>query len=493
MWQSITDLGHWQGEIWNRRKDGEIYPQLASISAVKDATGQVSNYVAVFADISSLKKVQADLAFLAHHDPLTELPNRLALRALMLHRLQSAKLHGNLLGLLMIDLDRFKDVNDSYGHPVGDDLLRQVAARLSALSGQLDMVCRFGGDEFTMLLEQMPDTDEAGKMADAVIRSLSEPYLLTTGLEVRIGASVGISIYPAHGDTPELLLQQADSALSKAKSEGRDRFVYFSENLTLAARERIDIEVRLRHAISHGELRVFYQPQVDIATGRMVGAEALVRWQSPTEGLIQPSRFIPIAEASGLIGEIDDWVLRETCMQGQRWIAAGLPPLTLAVNLSPYQFLQGDISTTVAQVLNDTGYPPPHLELELTETALMQHEDEAILILHRLRAMGLRLAIDDFGTGYSSLAYLKLFPLDILKIDKRFIDDIPLHRDDMEIVTAIVAMAHALGLKVLAEGVENDSQLAYLKSQGCNYFQGYLSSRPVPADEFEQLLRRQHA
>lgn len=493
MWQSIADLGHWQGEIWNRRKDGAVYPQLASISAVKDADGQVRNYVAVFADISSLKKVQADLAYLAHHDPLTELPNRLSLQALLLHRLQSAKLHGGLLALLMIDLDRFKDVNDSYGHPVGDELLKQVAARLCGLSGQADMVCRFGGDEFTLLLEHMHHAEEAGKMANDVICSLSEPYCLNSGVEVRIGASVGISIYPDHGDTPEMLLQQADSALSKAKSEGRNRFMYFSENLTRAARERIDIEVRLRHAITHGELRVYYQPQVDIESGLIMGAEALVRWQSPTEGLIQPVRFIPIAEVSGLIGAIDDWVLRQTCEQGQRWVAAGLPPLTLAVNLSPYQFLQGDISATVKQVLQDTGYAPQNLELELTESALMQHEDEAILILHQLRAMGLKLAIDDFGTGYSSLAYLKLFPLNVLKIDKRFIDDIPLHRDDMEIVTAIVAVAHALGLKVLAEGVENTSQLAYLKQQGCNYFQGYLTSRPVPADEFEQLLRHQPA
>jgi EAL domain-containing protein (putative c-di-GMP-specific phosphodiesterase class I) len=249
--------------------------------------------------------------------------------------------------------------------------------------------------------------------------------------------------------------------------------------------------VRLRRAITQGELRVYYQPQVDIASGRIVGAEALVRWQSPTEGLIPPARFIAIAEATGLIGEIDDWVLRETCRQGQRWIAAGMPVLTLAVNLSAYQFLQGDISQTVAQVLRDTGYPAAFLELELTESALMQREAQAIQMLDRLKALGVRLAIDDFGTGYSSLAYLKLFPLDVLKIDKRFIDDIPAHRDDMEIVTAIIAMAHALRLKVLAEGVENKEQLAYLKTQGCDQFQGYLNSRPVPAAEFEKLLQGQ--
>jgi EAL domain-containing protein (putative c-di-GMP-specific phosphodiesterase class I) len=266
--------------------------------------------------------------------------------------------------------------------------------------------------------------------------------------------------------------------------------VYFSYDLTIAARERIDLEVKLRQALTHGELRVFFQPQVDIASGRVVGAEALVRWQSPQEGLIPPSRFIHTAEVCGLIDEIDDWVLRETCLQGKRWLAAGLPPLTLAVNLSPYQFLKGGIDETVAKVLRDTGYPAEHLELELTESALMQREAQAILILHKVRGLGVRLAIDDFGTGYSSLAYLKLFPLDVLKIDKRFIDDIPLHRDDMEIVNAIIAMAHALRIKVLAEGVENEDQLSYLKSRGCDMFQGYLFGRPMPADEFEKLLRR---
>lgn len=487
---SIASVGHWQGEIWNRRKNGEIYPELASIAVVKNISGVISHFVTVSADISTLKKTQADLDFLDYHDPLTRLPNRSSLLLNLLHSMPRAQRDGKYLALLMIDMDRFKDVNDSYGHLAGDELLQQAASRLSAQRRELNMVFRLGGDEFTVLLEDVTDVQDAAHIANEIIEILSAPFQLTGGIEVRIGASVGISIFPGHGTTPELMLQHADSALYKAKNEGRGRFVYFSESLTLAARERMELEVRLRHAIKHGELRVYYQPQVDIATGLIVGAEALVRWQSPQDGLIQPARFIHIAEASGLIGEIDDWVLKETCAQGQRWRAAGLPPLTLAVNLSPYQFLQGDISETVAQVLRDTGFPAAYLELELTESALMQRETEAILILNRLKALGVRLAIDDFGTGYSSLAYLKLFPLDVLKIDKRFIDDVPLHRDDMEIVTAIIAMAHSLRLKVLAEGVENKNQLAFLETQGCDLFQGYLTSRPVPAAEFEQLLRR---
>jgi diguanylate cyclase (GGDEF)-like protein/PAS domain S-box-containing protein len=491
MWDSVARVGHWQGEIWNRRKNGEIYPELASLAVVKNASDVVNNYVTVFADISTLRQSQSDLDFLANHDPLTQLPNRLLLMSSLQHSMQRAQRDGKYLALLMIDLDRFKDINDSFGHLAGDELLQLAADRLDAQRRELDTVFRLGGDGFTMLLDDVGEVEEAARVANEIIAALSESYRLSNGVEVRTCASVGISIFPGHGNTPELMLQQAGSALYKAKTEGRSRFVYFSNSLTLAMRERIDLEVRLRHAINHDELRVYYQPQVDIASGRIVGAEALVRWQSPSEGLIMPSRFIHIAEASGLIGEIDDWVLKEACLQGQRWRAAGLMPLTLAVNLSPYQFLQGDISKTVTRVLNDTGFPAEYLELELTESALMQRETEAILILNRLRALGVKLAIDDFGTGYSSLAYLKLFPLDILKIDKRFIDDVPLHRDDMEIVAAIIAMAHSLRLQVLAEGVENKNQLAYLKTQGCDLYQGYLSSRPVPAAEFEQLLKCQ--
>ena len=488
MWDSINISGHWQGEVWNRRKNSEIYPQLISIDVIRDHTGRVCNYVAVLTDLSKLRSSQLELDFLAHHDPLTRLPNRLLLLSRLQHGIELAQRDGTHLALLMLDLDRFKDINDSFGHLVGDELLQLVATRLVKQVRTIDTVGRFGGDEFSVLMEDVAGAEQAARVANDIIRVLSEPYGLSSGVEVRIGASVGISIFPDNGLTPELMLQQADSALYQAKTEGRGRFAYFSESLTHAARARIDIEVRLRRAITQGELRVYYQPQVDIPSGRIVGAEALVRWQSPIEGLVPPARFITIAEATGLIGEIDDWVLRETCRQGQRWRAAGLPALTLAVNLSAYQFLQGDISQTVARVLRDTGYPAAFLELELTESALMQREAQAIQMLDRLKALGVRLAIDDFGTGYSSLAYLKLFPLDVLKIDKRFIDDIPAHRDDMEIVTAIIAMAHSLRLKVLAEGVENKEQLAYLETQGCDQFQGYLTSRPVPAAEFEKLF-----
>jgi EAL domain-containing protein (putative c-di-GMP-specific phosphodiesterase class I) len=336
----------------------------------------------------------------------------------------------------------------------------------------------------------MSQPEDAALVANDIINVLSEPWQLSENIEVRIGASVGISLYPDHGDEPEQLLQQADSALYHAKAEGRGCFKYFSVAITQAARIRMDIEVRLRRGINEGELRVFYQPQVDINTGRIVGAEALVRWQDPLNGMVPPSIFIDLAEKTGLITSLGNWVLKEACLQGKRWLDAGLPPLTIAVNVSPHQFRYSHIDTVVHDILAETGFPAHRLELELTESALMQHEGEAILILERLHALGVTLAIDDFGTGYSSLSYLKLFPLNILKIDKSFIDDIPEQQSDREITSTIIAIAHTLQLKVLAEGVENVAQLAFLQEQGCDFYQGYLTSPPLPAADFEQLLRK---
>jgi len=490
MWQSITTTGHWQGEIWNRRKNGEVYPELLSISAVTDKSGEISNYVGVFADISKIKASEVQLDFLAHHDPLTRLPNRLLLLSRLEHALKIAHREQKMFALLMLDLDRFKEVNDSFGHLAGDELLQQIAQRLSSRLRGVDTVCRLGGDEFTILLEDMSQPEDAALVANDIINVLSEPWQLSENIEVRIGASVGISLYPDHGDDPEQLLQQADSALYHAKAEGRGCFKYFSVAITQAARIRMDIEVRLRRGINEGELRVFYQPQVDVNTGRIVGAEALVRWQDPLNGLVSPAIFIDLAEKTGLITSLGNWVLKEACLQGKRWLDEGLPPLTIAVNVSPHQFRYSHIDAVVQEILAETGFPAHRLELELTETALMQREGEAILILTRLHILGVTLAIDDFGTGYSSLSYLKLFPLNILKIDKSFIDDISNQQSDREITATIIAIAHTLQLKVLAEGVETVAQLQFLQEQGCDLYQGYLSSPPLPAADFEQLLRK---
>jgi diguanylate cyclase (GGDEF)-like protein/PAS domain S-box-containing protein len=493
MWTEIKTVGHWQGEVWNRRKNGDEFPQLLSISAVKNNDGKVAQYVSVFTDISKIKETEAELEFLAHHDPLTRLPNRRLLLSRIRHAIESVKREGGMLALLMLDLDRFKDVNDSFGHTTGDELLQQVAERLTKRLRTVDTLTRLGGDEFTVLLQGITHREDAGRVASEIVTMLGEPWFLSNGFEVRIGSSVGITLFPDHCATAEEMLQQADTALYQAKEEGRGRFKYFTEDLTLAARERIALEAALRRAITEKELRVYYQPQIDIASGEIVGAEALLRWQHPEDGMMLPSRYIAVAEETGLIGAIGDWVLQETCVQGKKWLDAGFPPITLAVNLSPQQFHHKDIASTVSQTLQESGFPPHLLELELTETILIKREQDAVEKMHLLRAQGIKLAIDDFGTGYSSLSYLKRFPLDVLKIDKSFVDDIPAKRDDMEIANTVIAIGHTLGFKVLAEGVETAEQLEFLKAQGCDLYQGFLMSPPLPADEFEKLLQKKTA
>ncbi|MCK9635698.1 MAG: EAL domain-containing protein [Methylobacter tundripaludum] len=494
MWDSINRTDAWQGEIWNRRKNGEVFPEWLIITAVKAAdekTEQIHHYVASFSDITSRKAAEEEIKQLAFYDPLTQLPNRRLLQERLKHSIDIERRDGKRLALLMLDLDRFKAVNDSLGHLAGDELLQQVAARITARLRDVDMVARLGGDEFVVLLEDIAHPEDAARVAEEIIFALSKSFQLTQSNDVQIGVSIGISLYPEHGASYEELTDHADAALYQAKDQGRGCYAYFSEDQTIAARERIALETRLRRAIEQQELRVFYQPQVDIASGRIVGAEALVRWQDPAEGLIPPLRFIPIAEETGLILDIGKWVLRETCRQGRRWLDEGLPPLTLAVNVSPQQFRRGNISALVEAVLNETGFPAEHLELEMTESGLLENQSNVMELLNKLRYQGVRLAIDDFGTGFSSLAYLKHFPLDVLKIDKSFIDDIPHLQDDMEIAATIIAMGHILGFKVLAEGVETPEQLAFLREKNCDSYQGYILSPPVPAEAFALLLREQ--
>jgi diguanylate cyclase (GGDEF)-like protein/PAS domain S-box-containing protein len=448
-------------------------------------------HLCMIEDITKRKAADEEIRQLAFYDPLTQLSNRRLLRERLKHSIEAGRRDNKQLALLMLDLDRFKSVNDSLGHQSGDELLQQVAGRITALLRKVDMVARWGGDEFVVLLEDIARPEDVARIAEAIIADLSKPFCLAQHDSIRIGASIGISLYPQHGDSYELLMDHADAALYQAKDAGRGRFAYFSDDLTIAAREHMALETRLRRAVEKQELRVFFQPQVNIISGRIIGAEALVRWQDPIEGLIPPLKFIPIAEETSLIVEIGSWMLRETCRQGRQWLDEGLPPLTLAVNVSPYQFQHSDICELVALVLKESAFPADQLELEITESGLMGNQDQSTAILNSLRAQGVRLAIDDFGTGYSSLAYLKHFPLDILKIDKSFIDDIPFHQDDMEIAATIIAMGHILGFKVLAEGVETTEQLAFLQEKGCDSYQGYIKSKPVPAHEFAELLHKQ--
>lgn len=488
MWESINTTGSWQGEIWDRRKNGEVYPKWLTITAVIGNDGKVSHYVGTHMDITERKATEEYINRLAFYDPLTQLPNRRLLQERLKQGIKVNRRTNSQMAVLMMDLDKFKAVNDTLGHAAGDELLQQVAERIQVQLREVDMVARLGGDEFVILIENISHYDHIARVANAIIYNLSQPFRLCQSYDVIIGTSIGIAIHPQHGDTVEELIDNADTALYHAKDQGRGCFAYFSDELTQKAHQRIVLESRLRHAIEHEVLRIYFQPQIDINSGQIVGAEALLRWYDPVEGYIPPSQFIELAEETGLIVPMGEWVLRETCKLGQQWLVQGLPPITLAVNVSPYQFRRCDMNALVAKVLDDTGFPVEYLELEITESGLMDNQQHAMDILNNLHQQGVHLAIDDFGTGYSSLAYLKYFPIDVLKIDKTFIDDIPFLQGDMAITATIIAMAHHLGFKVLAEGVETIEQLAFLREQGCDSYQGYLYSKPLPVSEFVNLL-----
>lgn len=489
LWTTLRQTGHWQGEIWNRRKNGEVFPEHMSLSAVRDPAGEITHYVCMFTDISEEKAHQRQLEFLAHNDALTGLSNR----AWFGHQLdlvvQEARESGEYVAVLLLNLDRFKDVNDSYGHTTGDEVLKHIARQVQSSLRPGDVLGRLAGDELAVVARHLRHSDGAAAVARHLITAVAEPWRSPDGFEVVAGVSVGICMFPEHAATTELLLQGAHAAVYGAKARGRGAWCFFHEAMTQAARERLALESRLRLALAQGHLQMYYQPQVDIRSGRILGAEALVRWNDPEEGLISPARFIPVAETSGVIGPLGEWVLREVCRQGQQWRAAGLPELTLALNVSPRQFHLTDLAGCTSAALTESGFPSELLELEITETALAERTEEARQVLLRLRSLGVRIAVDDFGTGYSSLAQLKRFPIDVLKIDQGFIRDIPRSSDDMAISAAIIALGHSMGLSVLAEGVEDAGQLAFLEERGCDAYQGYLCSRPLPADAFAALLQ----
>ncbi|MBU1690076.1 MAG: EAL domain-containing protein [Gammaproteobacteria bacterium] len=488
MWNSIKDTGAWQGEIWNRRKNGELFAQLLTISTVYGSDGLPGNYVAVMTDLSQLKDSEARFEHLAHYDPLTALPNRQLLQSRLQHALATAELHKQRLAVLYIDLDRFKNINDSLGHPVGDELLEALARRMEELLRGEGILGRLGGDEFLLIMEDLHRPEEAAVVAKDLIGLLDQPFHLPSGHEVFIGASIGISLFPEDGASCTKLVQHADVAVYQAKESGRNTYAFYTPSLTVIANEKLDLEARLRHALTQGEFLLHYQPQLDIQSGGLIGCEALVRWNNPQKGLISPARFIPLAEETGLIVPLGEWVLREACSQARAWLDAGMPHLSMAVNLSARQLQQPDIVARVAAILEETGLPAETLKLELTESMIMGHGEEVVVLLQDLKALGIRLSIDDFGTGYSSLAYLKRFPIDEIKIDQGFVHDIPNDSNDNQIAIAIIGMAHGLSLKVMAEGVETEAQRDFLAQHGCDAFQGYLFSRPLPAEEYTRFL-----
>lgn len=489
MWKSILSRGSWQGEVWDRRNNGETYPVWLSISPVRDETGNVSNYVAIAADISAIKKTEERLEHLAHHDSLTNLPNRSLFGDRLMQAIALARRNKKMMALMLLDLDRFKEVNDTLGHRLGDQLLIEVSRRLKSRLRESDTIARLGGDEFAVIISDIGDIEKAAQVAQHFMDALSESFEIE-GHEIFITTSIGITIYPADSDDREILLKNADTAMYYAKSRGRNNFQFFTSEMNSRIIEKLFIESKLRHALENEEFQLYFQPQVEAETGCIVGMEALLRWVNPELGDMAPSRFIPIAEDTGLIIPIGEWVMQEACRQAMSWLEEGVPILNLSVNLSARQFHKQTIIGTISCILKETGFDPQHLELEITESVIMQDVDENIQTLRSLKELGLRLSIDDFGTGYSSLNYLKRFPIDVLKIDRSFVMDIANDPDDSSVVSAIIALAHSLNLKVIAEGVETAEQLAFLKERGCNEMQGYYFSKPLPGHKVKDLFKK---
>lgn len=492
MWRALAQRGKWQGEIWNRRKNGEIYPEWLSITAVKDDSGDTSHYIGLFSDISERKNAEDRIQHLAHHDQLTNLANRQLLQNSLEKAIDQSRRTNNHTAVLLLNLDRFKPINDSLGHDLGDALLQQVAHRCQSVVRIEDTVSRPGADEFVIVLPEIIHPMDAAAVARKLLTAISRPYLLGEH-EIRITGSVGIAVFEGDGTTPAELLRHADAAMYRAKAEGRDTFQFYAEDMNTESLGDLLLENQLRGAIDRGELELHYQAKVCALDGRLTGAEALLRWRHPDLGLISPNRFVPVAEECGLIVSIGEWVLSETCRQLKAWRDAGLQAVPVAINLSAQQFLGRKLVPLVESMLDHYDLPAELLGLELTETMLMRDVDRTMETLGELRDMGIEISIDDFGTGYSSLAYLKKFRVSTLKIDRGFVHDIHRENADGKIAAAVIALAHSLGMTVVAEGVETHAQQDFLREHQCDQLQGYLFGRPMPAHDFEVQLKARSA
>lgn len=469
------------------RRDGFESAIEDSSAPIHDRDGHVTGAVIVFHDVSAARAMASKMEHLAEHDFLTGLPNRMLLGERLSRAIGLATRHGKQVALLYLDLDSFKNVNDSLGHAVGDQFLQSAAKRLLANVRETDTVSRQGGDEFVILLSEIEHPRDATRIAEKLLAAVSLPQLIG-GHELHISLSIGVSIFPDDGRDAETLMQNADTAMYHAKAAGRNNYQFFKSAMNRSAVQRQLIESSLRRAVKQGEFLLHYQPQIDLLSGEITGAEALIRWQNPGFGLVSPAQFVPVAEESGLIVPIGRWVLREACRQVRSWLDSGLPALPVALNISAIEFRQKDFLQEVTRILEETGLEPNYLELELTEGILMQNVESSSLVLKELKTMGLKLAIDDFGTGYSSLSYLKRFPIDTLKIDQSFVRDIADDADDATIVGAIIAMGRSLNQRVIAEGVEIDDQLHFLQNRQCSEGQGFLFSQPLLPDDFARLL-----
>ncbi len=487
LWNTVRSTGSWRGEVWNQRKNGEVYPAWMTISCVRDEHDHILHYVVVFSDITSIKQSQSQLEHLAHHDSLTNLPNRLLFEDRLQHAISQSKRQGHQLAVLFLDLDRFKNINDTLGHSMGDELLKEVAKRLQHLLRDGDTAARLGGDEFTILVENLEDPSQAAVVASKIQESFKTPYKIA-GRELHITTSIGISIYPEDGQSVADLTKNADAAMYQAKEQGRNNYRYYTSELTRNAFERLLLETELRSALKKDQLLLYYQPQISLKDGQMTGAEAVLRWHHPRLGIIPPARFIPLAEESGLIHEIGHWVLKEACEQTRYLYKQGLFQGRMAINLSVRQIMHTDLILRFEQIIADSDCPPDMLQLEVTEGIFMGQMQHSVPVLDVFKSLGVSIAIDDFGTGYSSLSYLKQLPIDKLKIDRSFIRDLPNDSDAIAITQAIIALGKNLGLHIIAEGVETLAQQALLQKMGCEEGQGYLYSPPVPANAFEEML-----
>ena len=487
MWQAIDSDGSWQGEIWDRRKNGETFPKWLSINTLYDSNGEPGSYVGLFSDISDKKKAEEKLVNLAYYDPLTKLPNRSHFHERLIADLADASRRKEKLALLYIDLDHFKYVNDTFGHASGDALLVTVARRLSQRLREKDTIARLGGDEFAVILTGIDSSDTIPALARKLSDAINEPILIQ-GQEIQVGASIGISLFPDDTTDDETLVQNADAAMYHAKKKTRSDFQFFNEDINQRNKQRLIIENNLRRAIKNEEFELYYQPQIDIFTEEVIGSEALIRWNDPEKGLIPPLDFIPIAEETGLILEIGAWTFKQACKQLRNTMDEGKTPIRVAINLSAVQFRDKGLVEMIVSSLKHENISAEWVELEITESAIMENADAATEILEQLSEHGIRISIDDFGTGYSSLAYLKNFPVDKLKIDREFIRGLPHNNDDIILTTVMINLAHSLGIVVLAEGAETREQIDFLRRQGCHYVQGYYYSKPLPHNEFEMYI-----
>ncbi|GGC81704.1 putative bifunctional diguanylate cyclase/phosphodiesterase [Undibacterium terreum] len=490
--QQFMQLMEQQGSVTNfesrvYRKDRSIIWISENARTVYDEAGKIMFYEGTVEDITERKLYEAEIEHRASHDMLTGLPNRALLYERLQQGIMQAQHHNERLALAFLDIDQFKYINDSLGHQAGDQLLQIMSERLLACMRDSDTVARLGGDEFVLILNYHADADELDSVMQRIRSSVSQPCRIE-GRELTVTCSIGISIYPGDGDQADVLLKNADAAMYKAKELGRDNYQYYAGVLTPAVADRLDLMNKLRIAIEARQLALHYQPKIDLLSGRIHSAEALIRWQHPAQGMISPADFIPLAEETGLIMPIGEWVIHTACAQAMQWLMLGHQPIRIAVNISPRQLHHGDLAQIVKTALDETGLPPSLLELEITESMMMHNMETSIATLHQLKAMGVYLSVDDFGTGYASLSYLKKFPVDCLKIDQSFVRDIAIDRDDAAIVKAIISLGHILNLSVIAEGVESLEQASFLQQNACDCAQGYYFGRPVSNEAFTLLL-----